>query len=64
MKRILNPFLLFFEFIGSIVLILIDPRINNSRTYLNPKYKKHKRISGFIVLAIILIVIVKIAIKN
>jgi hypothetical protein len=64
MKKIKNTLLLSIEILGSIALLLLDPRINNSRTYLHPKHKKFKRVSGLFIVVLMLVLIAHIAIKK
>ena len=45
----------FFEIIGSIILIIIDPSRNNSRKFLDKKYKKIKIYLGGILFVFFLI---------
>ncbi|MBV37007.1 MAG: hypothetical protein CMP47_16385 [Rickettsiales bacterium] len=43
----------FFEVVGSIILLLIDPNRRDNKKYLNPKYLKANRIVGIISCAIL-----------
>jgi len=63
MKKIKNTLLLSIEILGSLVLLLLDPRLNNSQTYLHPKLKKYKRIVGLCLVVLMLVLIARITIQ-
>lgn len=44
----------FFEAVGSIILLLIDPNRRDNKKYLNPKYSKANRIVGIVSSAVLL----------
>ena len=46
----------FFELIGSVILVLIDPIRKNNKKYLNPKYSRANRIVGVIASIVIMLV--------
>ena len=50
----------FIEMIGSVFMLLIDPRSNNNKEYLKNKYLKLNRIIGVCVLVILFLILFKI----
>ncbi len=46
----------FFEFIGSVIMLMIDPSRNNKK-YINPKYYKLDKIVGILSFIIFVILI-------
>jgi len=53
----------FIEMIGSIILLIIDPNRRNNKKYLNRKYYKANRVTGFIALISIFIILTYLIIK-
>ena len=43
-----NKWFGFFEVIGSIILLLLDPNRRDTRKYLDPKYLKANRVVGIV----------------
>ena len=48
----------FFEAIGSIILLLVDPNRWNNKKYLNQKYLKANRVTGFIASLLTFVIII------
>ncbi len=51
-----NIIFVIIEAIGAIFLLLIDPERFNTKKYLDVKYKKYNRITGFVVLSFVILV--------
>lgn len=51
-----NVVFVIIEAIGAVFLLLIDPERFNTKKYLDIKYKKYNRITGFVVLSLLILV--------
>lgn len=47
----------FVTLIGSVIMLLIDPRRRNNTRYLQPKYNKLNQIIGYITLIIVFLIL-------